>query len=142
MSNEILFNIIREPGCLSIAFSSTMENIDKADIETKTFLKHQKLENKTFDVCLVMREALTNAVKHGHKYDPIKIVQYGLTYQDNILTMEIEDQGQGFDWETTLNMYPNPDVDHGRGLTIMKQYFSSFVYNKKGNKLILKNTIQ
>jgi len=30
---------------------------------------------------------------------------------------------------------PNPELDHGRGLTIISEYCSEYSYNEKGNKL-------
>ncbi len=142
MTTDLIFNVAQSPNSLSISLSSTMENIDRADVETKNFLKHQDLEIKTFDVCLVMREALTNAVKHGNHFDATKIVKYSIKFQDKILTMEIEDQGEGFDWKMICKRDPKPEADHGRGFSIMEQYFTEFSFNDKGNRIVLTNYCQ
>ncbi len=137
MTTDIVFDAVHNPNSLSISLSSTMENIDRADVETKKFLKQQHLDSRIFDVCLVMREAITNAVKHGHHFDEKKIVKYSIKFQRKILTLEIEDQGKGFDWATICKRDTDPEADHGRGISIMEQYFTGFKYNAKGNKLIL-----
>ena len=63
------FDIAKEPDKISIVCNSTMDNIDKIYEETRSFLKENNLNSEIFSVCLVMREGLTNAVRHGNKYD-------------------------------------------------------------------------
>jgi serine/threonine-protein kinase RsbW len=137
MAGQIEFNIIHEPDHLKISFQSTMENIDRADKESRIFLKKNRLQTEMFSVCLCLREGLTNAVRHGHKNDVSKIVHYSLTRIGNRLIMEIEDEGEGFNWRVVEQMKPDFESDHGRGLVIIREYFSEYQFNEKGNKLIL-----
>ena len=51
--------------------------------------------------------------------------------------MEIEDEGDGFDWRTAVDRQPSMDADHGRGIIIMQRYASECRYNEKGNRLTL-----
>jgi len=125
---------------LSISFSSAMKNIDRIDKESRKLLEKELNESQVFAVCLSTREGLTNAIKHGHHSDSSKIIHYALTLKRDKLFIEIEDQGEGFDWKTICKKTPNPELDHGRGLTIIREYSSEYTYNKKGNKL--KITIQ
>jgi len=74
-----------------------MENIDKADTESRIFLKKNKLQSEIFSVCLCMREGLTNAVRHGHQNNVSKIITYSLIRNGNRLIMEIEDEGEAYD---------------------------------------------
>jgi serine/threonine-protein kinase RsbW len=131
------FKISRASNRLAISFTSTMGNIDQADKETKKFLKDIGLEFDTFGVCLVMREGMTNAVRHGNRFDSSKFIRYSLEFRDDRLTMEIEDQGEGFSWQAASTTLPHPESDHGRGISIMREYFNEYTYNDTGNKLIL-----
>ncbi|MBF0102245.1 MAG: ATP-binding protein [Desulfobacterales bacterium] len=131
------FNVSKSSNKLEIIFSSTLDNIDKANAETKKFLIELGLEEQLFPICLVMREGLTNAVKHGHRFDFEKIVHYSLLFNNESIVMEILDQGEGFDWRAAQEKEPSPDKDHGRGIPIMKEYFSKVSYNSKGNHVII-----
>ena len=135
MNGQIKFKVSKAARRLSIIFSSTMENIDRADRETRLFLTDKLTDSQIFGVCLSMREGLTNAVKHGHHYDAGKIIKYLLTLNENRLIFEIEDQGQGFDWRKVCRQEPVPVSNHGRGLAIIREYSSEFSFNEKGNKL-------
>jgi serine/threonine-protein kinase RsbW len=74
-------------------------------------------------VGLALREALNNAVLHGNRLDPVKLVQVHCKCElDEGLSMVIKDQGKGFD-PTAI---PDPSVEgnlgteHGRGILLMR----------------------
>lgn len=129
--------IFQDKNHLAVQFPSKVDHINRVEEETRRFLKNNGLAAEIFPVCLTMREGLLNAVKHGNRLDPGKIVKYTLKLSDDILTMEIEDQGDGFDWGAIQDVSPSEKSEHGRGIFIMKRYFSEFQYNGKGNKLTL-----
>ena len=131
------FHINRKKDLLQISFPSTMENIDLADKETRKFLTDHDLPSEVFSVCLCMREGLTNAVRHGNRDDASKTVQYSLALSGNRLIMEISDEGEGFDWKRIGEKEPLFASDHGRGLVIIRRYFSSYRFNARGNKLTM-----
>jgi serine/threonine-protein kinase RsbW len=101
--------------------------------------KHRYGEADIFAIKLALEEALVNAVKHGNKLDPAKVVkvQYHVTEQRADIT--IEDQGPGFNPAGL----PNPTDDEnlekcsGRGILLMRAYMSSVVFNPSGNKVTL-----
>lgn len=143
---NLLFHIEKTQESLSISLCSIMENIDKASDETRKFLENKGLSCIVFDVCLVLREGLSNAVRHAHHLDPGKMIKYVLKVTEKNLVMEIEDQGEGFDWETAIkhmaDIEHGPLLEHGRGFKIMTEYFSDLRYNKRGNKLILTKHVE
>ncbi len=130
--------ISQDKNRLVVHFPSHLNHINRIEEETRNFLNKNGLSGDLFPVCLAMREGLLNAVKHGNLSDPKKTVKYSLTFSDDILTMEIEDQGDGFDWKSVQNIRPSEECEHGRGIFIMRRYFSEFQYNSKGNRLTLK----
>jgi serine/threonine-protein kinase RsbW len=141
MTTDCRFDVSHGLNIMVIYLGSSMGNIDLADKETRKFLKDLGLMLDTFAVSLVMREGLTNAIKHGHGCDINKIIKYSLSVQDENLIMEIEDQGAGFNWREAQKKLPETDRDHGRGFTIIKKYFTDYSYNERGNKLILTKKI-
>ena len=137
MAKKDRIYVSRENDRLVMRFPSELEHINQAETETRRFLERAGLPDDIFPVCLVMREAMLNAVKHGNRYDPRKKVSYSLQLQDDILTMEIEDEGEGFEWQSHTPDRPAAESEHGRGLFIMRRYFSDFTFNQRGNKITL-----
>ena len=132
-----IFDIRRAPEALLITFSSTLENIDRADRLTHQFLEENGAEHHSFATRLGLREGLTNAVIHAHGMDPEKIVKYEIRRDGQTLVVEIEDEGEGFDWMGASGIQPDITDEHGRGMSIMTHYFSEFRYNASGTKLTL-----
>jgi len=129
---------------VSVTFSSTLDNVDRICEKVALFLEREfrDMEEHFFAINLVMREALTNAVRHGNRLDPGKIVKFSLRINGkSSIEMVVEDQGDGFDWQKAKNSPPGDDDDHGRGLVIMTSYFSSCGYNRKGNRLVLEKKL-
>lgn len=138
----MVFEMTEDPLGLRIEFSSLMANIDVVDAATKKFLSRLDLGSHAFSICLVMREALTNAVKHGNRYDDSKSVIYHIYVKDGSIVLDILDQGEGFLWKNLMDLeMPEPPLESGRGIAIMKNYFDSCVFNEKGNRLVLKKKI-
>ena len=139
---QMILDVERKYKKLEICFSSTTDNIDIAAMETEKFLAENSLKDIAFDVILVMREALINAVKYGSGENLKKKIKYSLKNQGNFLVMKVEDEGEGFDWKKKLKQgIPMTDSSNGRGLAIMKSYFHIIEYNKKGNILTLHKKI-
>jgi len=72
---------------------------------------------------LALEEALNNAVVHGNRMDPHKLVQVRCRCDTGKgVSLVVKDQGQGFD----PNAVPNPlspenlSADHGRGIWLMR----------------------
>jgi anti-sigma regulatory factor (Ser/Thr protein kinase) len=93
-----MLEVSRRANSFDISFSATLENIDRANEETKGFLWRMGLETETFAIRLAVREGLLNALQHGSSGDPNKIIKHRLRLEDNFVIIEIEDEGGGFDW--------------------------------------------
>jgi len=134
---------IKTPKILKLPFPATLANVDKTTRKIEKFLTHAGIEDpsQSFNIVLGMREALNNAVTHGSKKDLNKTVCLTLRMEEGILTMEVEDEGDGFDWKVHMEKSLPSREESGRGLAIMKRFFTSMRYNQKGNKLIMKKKI-
>lgn len=121
-----------------------MENIDDVCAHTTAWLKSKTggFEKELFSINLVTRESLTNAVRHGNKGSPKKMVRFKVTLVNNkSIRLTIEDEGEGFDWKKQQDTGFSEDDEHGRGIIIMETYFSRYSYNDKGNKLTIEKDL-
>ena len=132
-----MFKVSQNSNEIYLSFSAFLRNIDRAAEETKRFLKKAGKENQSFNIILGLREALINAVVHGSRNNSRRVIIYHLRIENDIFFIEVEDEGYGFDWRAYFEKGIPKLHDHGRGLAIMKRYFSAMKYNERGNKLLL-----
>lgn len=130
-----VFEVSKAPGRLDIFLSPKLRYIDRAGEETERFLEENGAGINAFSVLLIMREALTNAVLYGSRHEEDSRVRYSLRLESGRLTMEVEDDGDGFDWKSRTSEVPDIMSESGRGMAIMSVYASGFQYNEKGNRL-------
>ncbi len=135
--DKSMFKIVDKSVGLEILFSAELENIDKIERATKNFLALNVTSEILFNILLLMREALNNAVYHGCELDKTKTVRYALKLKGHSIIMKIEDEGSGFDWYHMIDSGTHSDSAHGRGLAIMKKFSNEMKYNDEGSSLTL-----
>ena len=88
---------------------------------------------------LALHEALINAVLHGSNGDPAKKVTITISQCDEYTSISITDQGEGFDWKSTVNelVDASPLRENQRGLLIILSAFHLVSFNEKGNQIEL-----
>ena len=115
--------------------SVTKEVIPLIDSFAATMSTLGHAEKDVFGLRLALEEALINAIKHGHRYDPSKQVAVRYCIQADCVLVEVEDQGAGFD----PGAVPDPtnpenwERPSGRGLFLMRTYTSWVRHNRRGN---------
>jgi serine/threonine-protein kinase RsbW len=91
-----------------------------------------------FDVELVLREALENAVVHGNQEDPRKKVRIRCRCgPGNEISIVVTDQGRGFDFGKIVgNGFPSdPASEHGRGIQLMKAFMDEVHFERGGSEV-------
>jgi anti-sigma regulatory factor (Ser/Thr protein kinase) len=90
-----------------------------------------------FAVHLVLQEALTNAVRHGHGGDRRKFVGITLIVNPDEVVVEVEDEGKGFNPERALGTFALAPTKRGRGrgLFLMRAYSTWIAINARGNRV-------
>lgn len=75
-------------------------------------------------VCLSVREAVNNAVLHGNKQDPEKIVEFEMSRRGDEVLIRVWDQGGGFDQSGLLDptVPENLLKPNGRGIFLIRQF--------------------
>jgi serine/threonine-protein kinase RsbW len=92
-----------------------------------------------FGIRLSVDEAVANAIKHGNKLDPAKVVRIEFLLDERGVRIVVEDQGTGFRPEEV----PDPTEDEnlekpsGRGLMLMREFMTKIEYSQKGNQVVL-----
>ena len=83
---------------LEIDCSSDFEHLDRIVDESEAFLGPLlNNDDLAYKVVLLLTEAVTNAIEHGNKNDATKAVHIVLKVHDTKITIEVEDEGQGFE---------------------------------------------
>ena len=123
------------------AFPAALENVDIVCANIKKLLTGSNSKDILFDVELLAREALVNAITHGSCLDKKKKVTFELRLGCDDIIMEITDAGEGFNWQEEFTKETQLIREDSRGLPIFKYYADEVSYNDKGNKLFMKKQI-
>lgn len=123
-----------------IEFHSSLDKARQVECDILEACKSQRFgEGDLFAIKLSLEEALVNAVKHGNRMDPAKVVRVQYQVNPQRADIAIEDQGAGFNPAEL----PDPTADEnlemcsGRGILLMRAYMTSVVFNPQGNKVTL-----
>jgi serine/threonine-protein kinase RsbW len=87
---------------------------------------------------LALQEALANAIIHGAKEDPNKIVECLVACDDQRgVLIIVRDPGQGFDPQMipTCTMGENLYSNHGRGIFLINQLMDEVQFRKNGTEI-------
>src|SRR5262245_33567327 len=98
----------------------------REDIEQAQRALLEAIEQRRYDpasvfaIRLALEEALINAFKHGNKGDHRKHVRLECRVEHDVVEIEIEDQGDGFDPTSVPDPteQENVEIPSGRGLTL------------------------
>ena len=122
---------------LKLHFCSELQSISRASSEIRDFLLLRGMRSIAFDVALICREAINNAVIHGNGIRPERAVHLELAIGPKQLSISVEDQGPGWDWRSWDFSLPDPHCESGRGLFIIRNYSDELTFNENGNRLVI-----
>ncbi len=86
---------------------------------------------------VALDEAFVNAVKHGNKGDPTKLVRVGAELSPTEACFTIEDEGEGFDVATIPDPRDPANLfkSSGRGVLLIYNIMDEVEYNAQGNRV-------
>lgn len=92
-------------------------------------------EKHYFNIMVSISEAFNNAIKHGNKYDPNKVVVVRAGFNKDILWCRISDQGLGFEPEEIPHPLNHDNLlkESGRGLFLIKELATSSSFRNTRN---------
>ena len=84
-------------------------------------------------------EAVNNAIKHGNKDNPQKLVDIEIEYENDEIRISVTDEGEGFDPAVIPDptMPENIEELSGRGVFLMTKLSDSIKFNEKGNSVTM-----
>ena len=86
---------------------------------------------------VALDEAFVNAVKHGNKNDPNKLVRVGAELSPKEACFTIEDEGEGFDVQAIPDPCDPANLfkSSGRGVLLIYNIMDEVEYNAQGNRV-------
>jgi serine/threonine-protein kinase RsbW len=86
---------------------------------------------------IALDEAFVNAVKHGNKNDPTKLVRIGAELSPSEASFTVEDEGEGFDVKTIPDPRDPANLfkSSGRGVLLIYNIMDEVEYNAQGNRV-------
>ena len=88
------------------------------------------------DISTALIEACTNAIAHGNKFAEDKRVKVVIRFVDGKITTRVQDEGEGFDYETYIAHIDPPDTLSlkGRGIIIMTAFSDALKFHFEPNR--------
>jgi serine/threonine-protein kinase RsbW len=114
---------------------SSTENLRKVEKFVDEISLELSLSDEIYGNLLVATlEAANNAIVHGNHGNPDKDVHISISKDDSELVLNVEDQGNGFDY----NAIPDPTAPeniekiNGRGVFLMQRLSDKIEFFEKG----------
>ena len=112
-----------EPITQKLVLESKLKSVDAVDsLISKVKEKYSISEDNCNDIWVVLNEAVSNAIKHGNKFDSSKKVRLSLVImEERYLCFVVSDEGKGFNPESV----PDPTSPsriyepNGRGIFLI-----------------------
>lgn len=125
---------------IKISIPSLIENIQVIE----SFIDNAKEDFAINDdmygnIMISVTECISNAIVHGNKNDPQKMVHLELQTTADLLLCIVEDEGSGFDF----SMLPDPtepeNIENtgGRGIFLMRNLSDEVKFELGGKKTLL-----
>lgn len=106
-----------------LTYPSVSESEDRAYDDVVDLLTRHGVDTDSIHAfCLIVSEALVNALTHGNRLDPGKMVELVLSINDETITADIVDQGCGGMERIGRRAAPELLAESGRGIDLMNHY--------------------
>lgn len=91
------------------------------------------------NMLIAVTEAVNNAIYHGNKNNPDKLVKIGFESVNNKLIFSVSDEGKGFDYLGLPDPTEPANINkpNGRGVFLMKNLADSIQFEENGSRVLL-----
>jgi serine/threonine-protein kinase RsbW len=133
---------------IEITISSRFENIELVQVIAEHLCEHAGVDDDAAHwVGMAVREGVANAIKHGNQLDVAKKVNTVFRLEGNRLSVEISDQGSGFDPTEVSDPLSPPNLmkTSGRGIFYMRTFMDSVDYDFSfagGTRLVMTKMLE
>ena len=120
-------------------FPADLKNVDEAVVLQKSLFSAFCNQSQQFEIELLLREALINAVIHGsgENAEMSVYLTIGYSVSEKQFMIIVRDEGGGFDWRGQKKKDTDLSSENGRGVKIFEAYASGFEYNDCGNEIVI-----
>ena len=132
---------MKQAVAISFKIPATLSAIDELCIRARSWLLDNGLQKDWFAVAMLLRESLNNAVVHGSQNNPLLCVNCELRCGYTWLSISVEDCGGGFNWACLRKHRAHCEDICGRGLQMYKIYADEVVFNRLGNRVLLRRRV-
>ena len=122
----------------SISIQSKIENINIIEKLIDEVSEEAKINSEIYGKMLIATvEAVNNSIVHGNKEDETKKVTVTFTINDDKISIYIQDEGPGFNFQRV----PDPTIPenieniHGRGVYLMRHLADNVLFHEDGQKV-------
>src|SRR5271157_6026799 len=119
-----------------LKISSSKESLTKVESFVEEICEAYYITNSYYgNILVAILESVKNAIIHGNKNNPDKLVRISFKSIQNGLCFRISDQGKGFDFRNVQNPLDAEDSlaeNVGKGIFLIRSLADHVSYNSKG----------
>jgi serine/threonine-protein kinase RsbW len=128
-----------EPAGLRVQVPARLDAITPAVEHVMSVVgRMERARGKEFEIETALREALSNAIRHGCSSDDTKAVEVVVAGDENGgMMIVVRDPGPGFDPSRVPSPTVGPNVyrHHGRGIYLIKQLMDEVSFGRNGSEI-------
>lgn len=124
----------------SVTFPSVKENIALVEKFVDEICHFYNIGDEHYgNILVALTEAVTNAVYHGNRLDPDKMVSFYYETKSNNLCFTVRDEGNGYNPDTLPDPTDpeNRPLENGRGVFLMRKLSDDIKFYDNGTRVEL-----
>ncbi len=132
--------MLTEPAEVRLTIGSRFEDLDLVDAVSAAVLEHVEIADDHLEhTSLAIREAAANAIEHGNGNGSSERVEIRILVEMELLTVEVRDQGGGFD----PGRVPDPLAPEnllkprGRGIFLTRRFMDEVEFEFDGGTVMI-----
>ena len=123
-----------------LQISSKIENLRKVEKLVDEISAEYQISSDIYgNILIAALEAANNAILHGNKLDENKMVNIEIIKEEKSLKIQIEDEGNGFDYKNIPDPTAPENIENvnGRGIFLMEKLSDKIEFSKNGARVEL-----
>jgi serine/threonine-protein kinase RsbW len=119
----------------NLNIESKSENLQLVEKHIDEICKENSVNEDYYgNILIAVTEAVNNAIHHGNKSNPSKMVFLETSTEEGKLFFMITDEGEGFDYDNLPDPTDPANIEkpHGRGVFLMKNLADEVDFEDKG----------
>ena len=122
-----------------LSLKSKPESISAVERFVEEICDYYNINDTYFgNILIALTEAFQNALEHGNKNDPSKVISVIFESKPKGLSFTVKDEGQGFDPESVpdpLDLEISNDTQKGRGIFLMRSLSDKMIVTDDGRSI-------